>query len=348
MCTSFVIKTRDGSPIYGRTMEWGAFDLHSELVLVPRNQSFSSDLGSGRKGMSWQNQFGFVAINAVNKPFVTDGMNETGLTMGVLYFPGFAEYQPFEEGKESITLNNVDLSAYILGQFESVEAIKETLPELRVIYNEDIINTFGAPAPLHLIVTDSSGASIVIEYVKGELNIHDNKIGVMTNAPDYDWHILNLRNYPQLSAFGAPSDREINGVSLAPFGAGSGMLGLPGDVTPVSRFVRAVAFTQTMIPPEDTDAGVNEAARILNNFDISRGLVREGESPENYHLNFTQWTTIGDIKNRRYFWWTEHNRRMRMVDLNQLAFDGDSIRSIPLDKVRREDIEDRTADFQGA
>ena len=342
MCTSFVIKTQDGSPIYGRTMEWGAFDLQADLVLVPRNLPFTSELGEGKQGMKWSNRYGYVAINAVKKPFVTDGMNETGLTMGVLYFPGFAEYQQLETGKESLTVNNVDLSAYILGQFETVEAIQKELPKLWVVYNKDIAKAFGAPAPLHLIITDKTGASIVIEYVGGKLNIHDNKIGVMTNAPTYDWHILNLRNYPQLRAFGNPTDRQIEGVSLAPFGAGSGMLGLPGDATPVSRFVRAVAFTKTLIPPKDIEAGVNEAARILNNFDISRGLVREGESPENYHLNFTQWTTIGDIKNKRYYWWTEYNRRMRMVDLTALSFEGNGVRSTPLDEVRTEDIKNRT------
>ena len=341
-CTSIVIKTSDGSSIYGRTMEWGAFDLHTDLVLVPRHLSFSSELGKGKKGMAWKNKYGFVAMNAVKKPFVTDGMNETGLTLGVLYFPGFAEYQNFKAGEEAHTLNNVDLSAYILGQFKTVREIKAALPKLRVVYNKDIVKSFGAPAPLHLVVTDSTGASIVIEYVGGKLHIYDNTLGVMTNSPPYDWQILNLRNYPQLTAFGGHAKKNIKGVSLAPFGAGSGMLGLPGDVTPVSRFVRAVAFTSTTIPPKDIESGINEVSRILNNFDIPRGLVREGASPEDYHLNFTQWSTIGDIKNKRYYWWTEFNRRMRMVDLKKLNFRGKEIRSIPLDEVRAEDVKDRT------
>jgi len=345
MCTSFVIKTQSGDPVYGRTMEWGAFDLHSDLVLVPRNLSSTSELGGGKQGMTWRNKFGFVAINAVKKPFVTDGMNEAGLAIGVLYFPGFAEYQPYEMGQDSFSLNNIDLSAYILSQFETIAEIKSALPKLRVVYNEDIAKVFGAPVPLHLIIIDRAGVSIVVEYVNGELKIHDNKIGVLTNAPPYDWHIMNLRNYPMLSEFGASPDREIDGVSLAPFGAGSGMLGLPGDVTPVSRFVRAVAFTQTLIPPRDIEAGINEAARILNNFDIPRGLVREGESSENYHLNFTQWTTIGDLKHKRYYWWTEHNRRMRMIDLTALSFEGDRIISQPLDVIRTEDIEECTDKF---
>ena len=344
-CTSFIIKTTDGSPIYGRTMEWGAFDLHSELVLVPRNMPFTSELGAGKKGMSWKNKYGFVAINAVKKPFVTDGMNETGLTLGVLYFPGFAKYQSSKAGAEASTMNNVDLSAYILGQFKTVAEIKAALPKIRVIYNEDLAKEFGAPAPLHLVATDSTGASIVIEYEEGELHIYDNKIGVMTNAPSYDWHIMNLRNYPQLNPYGGPTPGHIGDVSLAPFGAGSGMLGLPGDVTPPSRFVRAVAYTSTTLPFDTIDKGINEASRILNNFDIPRGMVREGESAEKYHLNFTTWSTIGDIKGKRYFWWTEHNRRMRMVDLKKLNFAGNKIRSIPLDEVRKEDIEDRTNAF---
>ena len=341
-CTSIVIKTIDGSPIYGRTMEWGAFDLHSELILVPRQLSFVSELGGGKKGMAWKNKYGFVAMNAVKKPFVTDGMNETGLTLGVLYFPGFAEYQSFIASKKTRTVNNVDLSAYILGQFKTVNEIKVDLPKLRVVYNKDIDKAFGAPAPLHLVATDSTGASIVIEYVDGKLHIYDNTIGVMTNSPTYDWHILNLRNYPQLSAFGGHADKNIKGVSLAPFGAGSGMLGLPGDVTPVSRFVRAVAFTSTTIPLKNIETGINEVSRILNNFDIPRGLVREGTSPDDSHLNYTQWSTIGDIRNKRYYWWTEFNRRMRVVDLKKLNFTGKKIRSIPLDEVRTEDIKDRT------
>ncbi len=344
-CTSIVIKTVDGAPIYGRTMEWGAFDLQTDLVMVPRQLSFVSELGGGRKGMAWKNQYGFVAMNAVKKPFVTDGMNETGLTLGVLYFPGFAKYQDFKADEASRTLNNVDLSAYILGRFRTVREIREALPNLRVVYSDDIAKAFGAPAPLHLVVTDSTGASIVIEYVDGKLHIYDNAVGVMTNAPAYDWHILNLRNYPHLGAFGAKPDRNINGVSLAPFGAGSGMLGLPGDVTPPSRFVRAVAFTATLVPIETTEQGVNEASRILNNFDIPRGLVREGENPQKFHLNFTQWSTIGDIKNRRYYWWTEFNRRMRVVDLKNLDFTGKEIRHIPIDEVRKEDVKDRTGDL---
>jgi len=118
MCTGFIVKAQDGSPLYGRTMEWGGFDLHSELVLVPRGTSFTSALSGTTQGMTWKNQFGFIAINAAKLPVAADGINETGLTIGVLYLPGFAQYQDMVEGEEAVSLNNTDLAAYILGQFD--------------------------------------------------------------------------------------------------------------------------------------------------------------------------------------------------------------------------------------
>ena len=93
---------------------------------------------------------------------------------------------------------------YLLGNFKSVADIKQTLPKVRVIRNLEIEKAFGAPIPLHYVVSDATGASIVIEYTKGVLAISDNRVGVMTNSPSYDWHLLNLRNYTNLKPLGRP------------------------------------------------------------------------------------------------------------------------------------------------
>ena len=346
-CTSFVLKAKDGSTVYARSMEWGLSDLKSGLVMAQRNYSNTSKLDNGKDGLAWKNKYGFVAVNAMNLNYYMEGMNETGMTVGGLYLPGLTKYQDIEEGKESSTLNAADLIGYLLGQFKEVSEIKSALPKLLVVDNKDIAKAFGAPIILHFVVTDSSGNSIIIEYIDSKLNIHDNDIGVMTNAPAYDWHLLNLRNYTHLDPFetGAFGTKSANGVNLAAFGAGFGMMGLPGDYSPTSRFVRAFFYTHTSIPLEDADAAVNQASRILNNFDYPKGIVREGESPDNYMLNFTTWSVIGDIRNKRYYWWTEFNRQMRMVDLNKLNFDGDKVIESPLDKVRTQNIDDRTGDF---
>jgi len=341
----FGLKAQNGSPIYGRTMEWGGFDLDSELDRVSHGTSFTSALSGEKQGMSWKNRFDFIAINIANLPVAADGMNETGLTVGVLCLPGFAEYQEMVEGQESVSLSNTDLAAFFLGQFDNVEEIKAALPKLRVIYNADIVKDFGEPVPIHWVITDSAGNSIIVEYIDRQLHIHANKIGVMTNSPGYEWHLLNLRDYTNLQAQDLSGDRQINGVDLSSFGMGSGMLGLPGDITPPSRFVRAAAYIHTMLPFPDADTGIPEVARVLQNFDILLGLVREGMYKDKVMAGQTQWTVIGDLRNKRYYYWTEHNLCMRMVDLSTLNFEDNKVQAIPLDEVRQEDIQDRTHDF---
>jgi choloylglycine hydrolase len=344
-CTSLVFKAQDGTAIYARTMEWGASDLKSELALVPHDTPFKSALGAGKTGMEWKNKYGFVGVNAAGLSYATDGMNEAGLTVGVLFFPGFAEFQELSADQQASTVSSVDLANYLLSNFATVAEAREAMSKIRVVRNAEIEQAFGTPIPIHHIVTDATGASIVIEYTKGALSIYDNKVGAMTNSPEYDWHLLNLRNYANLQPLGAPASRNIDGVSLAPFGAGSGMLGLPGDFTPPSRFVRAVAFVNSMIPVKDAAEGVSAASTMLNNFDIPRGLVREGATPDDFHLGYTQWSVIADTRHKVYYYWTMYDRRMRSVDFNKLDFNAKKVSSFPLDRVRTEDVEDRSTDF---
>ena len=343
-CTSLIFKAEDGTRIYARTMEWGASDLKSEMVLVPRAMSFSSPLGAGKTGAAWTKSVRFRRRQR-GRPRLRDRRHERSRTnRWRLFFPGFAKYQELKADEQVTTVSNVDLVNYILGNFKTVDEVRQALPKIRVVRNADIEKEFGTPLPLHHIVSDATGASIVIEYMDGQLSVTDNKVGAMTNSPGYDWHLLNLRNYANLQPQAA-APRTIDGVSLAPFGAGSGMLGLPGDFTPPSRFVRAVAFVNTMIPAKNAAEAVNAASVMLNNFDIPKGLVREGASPEDFHLGYTQWSVIADMSHRVYYYWTMYDRRMRAVDLSKLDFEGKTISSFPLDKVRTEDILDRSNDF---
>ena len=344
-CTALVFKTQDGTAIYARTMEWGASDLHSELGLVPHGTAFKSPLGGGKTGLEWKDRYGYVGVNAAGLPYATDGMNEAGLTVGVLFFPGFADFQEPTADTQASSVSSVDLANYILSNFATVGEVRDAMSKIRVVRNPEIEKAFGTPIPIHHIVTDATGASIVIEYVKGVLSIYDNKVGAMTNSPEYDWHLLNLRNYANLQPLGAPASRAIDGVSLAPFGAGSGMLGLPGDFTPPSRFIRAVAFVNTMTPVKDAAAGVSAASTMLNNFDIPQGLVREGANPEDFHLGYTQWSVVADTHNKVYYYWTMYDRRLRSVDFSKLDFNAKAVSTFPLDRVRTEDVEDRSADF---
>ena len=124
---------------------------------------------------------------------------------------------------------------------------------------------------VHYILTDARGrGSVVLEYVGGELKIHPNPLGVMSNSPTFDWHMINLSNYVNMTVSNVPK-LDVAGTELKGLGQGSGMLGIPGDFTPPSRFVRAVAFSKSALPVLTAREGVLQAFHILNQFDIPRG-----------------------------------------------------------------------------
>jgi choloylglycine hydrolase len=158
-------------------MEWGASDLKSEMMLVPRAMAFSSSLGDGKTGATWKNPYGFVGVNAAGLAYATDGMNEAGLTVGALFFPGFAKYQEVKADELATTVSNVDLVNYILSNFKTVDEVRQAMPKIHVVRNAEIEKEFGTPLPLHHIVSDATGASIVIEYMDGQLSVTDNKVG---------------------------------------------------------------------------------------------------------------------------------------------------------------------------
>ena len=194
----------------------------------------------------------------------------------------------------------------------------------------------GFVPPVHFIVTDAGGNSVVLEYVGGDLKVHANLFGVMTNAPTFDWHMTNLSNYVTMSDKNVEKI-DLGGKEIKGLGQGSGMLGLPGDFTPPSRFVRAVAFSKSALPVEKAKDGVLQAFHILNQFDIPKGSARgidQGKEVSDYTL----WTSAADLKNLRYYFRTFDNSRIRMVDMKAVDLDAKEIRTILMKS--EEQIED--------
>jgi choloylglycine hydrolase len=343
-CTGLTLKAADGAVVYGRTMEWGAFDLNSRLVIVPRGYQFAGHTPDGEPGFSWKGQYGAVGLDAVGKDFIVDGMNEKGLAAGAFYLPGFTKYQTYEPAEAGTSLGPMDVVQYLLTQFATVDEVRAGLQEVRVVPTVEPV--LGFPPPLHFFVADPSGKSIVVEYLDGQLSIFDSPLGVVTNAPSYDWHMTNLRNYINLSAVALPG-KKLEDLNFTPLGAGSGMIGLPGDFTPPSRFVRAIAFTQTARPTEDGPDTVYEVLRILDNFNLplssAEGSDMSDGVPEGMHSS-TIWTSLSDTKNRVFYYHTQNNRRLRMVDLKDIDFspDPDGLQHFPLDKNKAQDIQDMT------
>lgn len=326
-CTSFLIHATDGSPIYGRTMEFG-FELQSEMIVIPRQFGLSATGPDGKigGGMPWKAKYATVGLNAFDMPVITDGMNEKGLTGGILYFPEYVGYADAKTADPAAAMAPWDFLTWALTNFATVAEVKEAAKGIAIV---------GVPAPqmnivppFHYTLHDATGASLVIEPVDGTLKIYDNPYGVMTNSPGFDWHLTNLKNYVKLSPVNAPP-LELDGQKIAAFGQGSGLLGMPGDPTPPSRFIRALGYTMSAKPVAPGPESVRLAEHIANNFDIPVGWIRP-DAGDDTPLEYTQWTSVGDIKNLRYYVKTYDDQVLRGVDLMSFDLDAKDIVTAPL------------------
>ncbi len=340
-CTGIRLKGKDGTVVYGRTMEWGAFDLHSRVAIVPRGVEFVGQTPDGKPGLTWKGKYGIVGLDAVKKDYLVDGINEKGLAAGLFYHPGFAKYAEYDASKANDTLGPTDVAQYVLSQCATIAETREALGKVRVVPVKE--PALGFSPPSHFMITEPDGKSIVIEFLDGNMVMFDNPLGVITNAPTFDWHMINLRNHINLSALALPS-KKIEELDFKPLGAGSGLIGLPGDFTPPSRFVRAVAFTQTARPTEGGVDTANETFRILDNFNLPLAAVNATDEQRDETMkSSTIWTSVYDTKNRVLYYHTQHNRRVRKVDLNKIDFEAlkETVR-LPLDKEKSQDVEDIT------
>jgi len=324
-CTGITIKPKDGSIIFARTLEF-AVDLKSNILIVPKGKEFVGTAPGDKPGLRWKTKYGVVGTNAFDLPVIVDGLNEKGLSVGLFYFPGFARYQEVKPEDVGKALAPWELCVFLLSTCSDV---KEAVAAARgVLVGEVVQKDMGFVPPAHFIVTDATGNSVVLEYVAGELKVHANPLGVMANSPTFDWHMTNLSNYANLSVKNVEKI-DLAGKEILGLGQGSGMLGLPGDFTPPSRFVRAVAFSKTAVPAEKARDGVLQAFHLLNQFDVPKGAARGIEQGKEV-ADYTLWTTAADLKNLRYYFRTYENSRIRMVDLKSVDLDAKDIRTISM------------------
>lgn len=322
MCTNLQIKAQDGSVVVGRTMDLN-INLKSKLLVFPRGLKLTSRSPQG-PGHSWTVKHGFIGMNGLDNQMVADGLNEKGLYCGSLYLPGFTQYQEINAREADKALSPIDVSMYLLSVASNVSEAKTAIQEV-IVWSETTPEV-GFTFPLHFVVHDRSGACVVFEYVNGELHIHDNPVGVLTNAPTFDWHLTNLNNYTNLSPVDAIG-KNLGRLNISQLGEGSGLLGLPGDFTPPSRFVRAVALTQTALASPNATAATQTALHIMNNFDLVTGVERNVHGKKT-DCDYTQWTTLADLANGYYFIRMHDTPSYGRIVLSDLNFAADAVTAI--------------------
>lgn len=342
-CTAFQLKSNDGAQIYFRSMEFG-FPFNSKALVVPRGTEYTGSAPGGNPGKKWTTKYGAVGVNVDIAPTIlADGLNEKGLAIGMLYLPGYSEYLPPDDSKTADTIGSWELGVYLLTTCSSVD---EAVAKLRdgVYVAQQIFPPFKQLLPVHYWIGDSTGKVVIAEYVGGKLAIHDAPLGTLTNSPPYNWHQINVGNFVNLSPVNVPSEK-LGAFNTVNFGQGSGFIGLPGDLTPPSRFVRAALFSHWATPGETATDTVNLGFHILNTFDIFNGAIQSNTAdqtantkgfltssgkPKLVNTDTTEWVVSHDRTNLKTYIRTYNGLDVQMIDLKKANFDRPGLRTIDL------------------
>jgi len=313
MCTALSFKTNDH--YFGRTLDL-EYSYHETVTITPRNFPFVF-----RCLPSFQTHFALIGMAYVrdNYPLYYDATNERGLSIAGLNFPGNAVYYSPQSGKENVA--SFELIPWILGQCETIAQVKNKLLDINIV---DLDFSAQLPkSPLHWIISDQN-SSIVVECMKDGMHIYDNPIGVMTNNPPFDFHLTNLAHYMNLTRE-EPVNRFAPQLSIQPFGRGMGAIGLPGDLSSASRFVRAAFVRENSVCDDDEDSSISQFFHILGAVEQQRGCVRVGNDFE-----ITVYTSCCNTTRGIYYYSTYGNRQLSAIDMHHVNLDKKQLINYPL------------------
>lgn len=314
MCTAATYRTKDF--YFGRTLDY-EFSYGEEITVTPRNYPFSF-----RYLPEKREHYAIIGMAHVEEdyPLYYDAVNEKGLGMAGLNFVGNAVYGEVREGKENVAV--FELIPYILSQCENAEEARELLGKIQITdtkFKEQLPN-----GRLHWIIADEKEA-ITVESVTEGLKIYENAPGVLTNNPPFPMQMFQLNNYMQLSSR-RPENLFSDQLSLETYSRGMGALGLPGDLSSASRFVR-VAFTKLHARSGEGEAdSVGQFFHILGSVEQTRGCCEL----ENGKYEITIYTSCCNATKGIYYYTTYTNRQITAVDMHREKLDGTELIRYPM------------------
>lgn len=316
MCTAATYKTKDH--YFGRTLDY-EFSYQEEVTVTPRNYPFHF-----RKMGDLEKHYAMIGMATVmdHVPLYYEATNEKGLSMAGLNFVGNADYKEEAEGKDNVA--PFEFIPWILGQCANLDEARELLSRVnlvRINYNDQL-----PLAQLHWMISDRD-ASITVESVREGLKIYDNPVGIMTNNPPFDYQMFNLNNYMGLSREKV-ENHFADGLDLNAYSRGMGALGLPGDLSSASRFVK-VAFTKmNSISGDSESESISQFFHILGSVDQQRGCVHMG----NNQYEITIYTSCCNTDKGIYYYTTYENSQISGVDMHKENLDGQDLARYPLIK----------------
>ncbi|XBG76933.1 choloylglycine hydrolase [Enterococcus cecorum] len=314
MCTSITYTTKDH--YFGSNFDY-ELSYGEQVVVTPRNYVFEFC-----KEAPLSNHYAIIGVATVvnDYPLYYDATNEKGLSIAGLNFAGLADYKPYVEGKENIT--PFELIPWLLGRCANVSQARELLDRMNLVK----IN-FSPELPLadlHWMLSDQN-ESIVIECVKEGLKIYDNPIGVLTNNPEFKQQVFQLNNYRSLSTK-TPADTFAKGLNLDVYSRGMGGLGLPGDLSSSSRFIKATFTKWNSVSGESEAESVVQFFHILGAVEQQMGLCDVGD--EKYE--HTIYSSCCNMDKGIFYYRSYHNSQITGVDMHKEDLDGQKLACYPL------------------
>ncbi len=253
-------------------------------------------------------------------PLFYEAANEHGLGMAGLNFPGNAYYAPLSEEKDNIA--PFEFIPWILGQCRTVDEAETLLSRMNLA--DIAFSTRVPPSPLHWMIADQA-RSIVVECMRDGMHIHENPVGALTNNPPFEHHLENLDRYRHLRN----DNRDVERVDMGTYTAycqGLGAVGLPGDVSSMSRFVRAAFGLTHSVCDGSEKAAVGQFFHLLTSVEMIRGVCRTDEGT----WDITGYSACINLDKGLYYYTTYGNRRITCVDMHKTELDGEDVRRFPL------------------
>ncbi len=319
MCTALTYKTKDH--YFGRNLDL-EYSYHETVTITPRAFPFAF-----RKVNTLSTHYAIIGMAYVvdDYPLYYDATNEAGLSMAGLNFPDNAHYPDFRPDKDNIA--PFEFIPWILGQCGTVADARFLLSRINLI-NVNFSSTLPL-SPLHWIIADKN-ESIVVESMKKGLIISENPVGILTNNPPFDYQLFQLNNYMSLSA-GQAQNHFSDKLSLRPYSRGMGALGLPGDLSSQSRFIRA-AFAKCNSLSGDSEAeSISQFFHILTSVEQQRGLVHMGEDA----YEITLYSSCCNTDKGIYYYTTYDNRQITAVDMHKENLNAAHLTNYPLIKAQQ-------------
>ena len=316
MCTAITYRTKDF--YFGRTLDY-EISYGDEVTITPRNYEFNF-----RHKQNIKNHYAIIGMAYVteNYPLYYEAVNEKGLGIAGLNFVGNAQYNKKIKGKDNIT--QFEFIPWILSQSTTVKEAKKLIEKINFL--DEPFSTNLPLAQLHWIISDSI-ESITVEAVKDGIKIYENPVGVLTNNPTFDKQMFELNNYMNLSTK-SPKNTFAKSLNLEKYSRGMGAIGLPGDLSSQSRFIRAAFVKMNSVSKEEEKESVSQFFHILNSVEQQRGCCELDDGI----FEITIYTSCCNASKGIYYYTTYDNHQITAIDMHKENLNSENLIRYPLIK----------------